>query len=152
MDRKYWQILLTKWRKQGKDGLTIPFIIGSQKYLPGSIARQTIGDLIVDIAVSSEFEVYLNYCLTINDLILAVRDDKKLRIPVKNVIYNNNTSNFFISIFLDDMNNDVTSVATGLCDKYQQYIDAENYSINNNERGDFTSEEIAFIKSCFDEL
>ncbi|HEY5326097.1 MAG TPA: hypothetical protein VIJ27_03790, partial [Mucilaginibacter sp.] len=151
-NRKYWQVLLTKWRKQGNDGLTIPFIIGSQKYLPGSGIRQTIDDLIVDIAVSTEFEVYLNYCLTINDLILAVRDDKKLRIPVKNVVYNNNTSSFFISTFLDDMNNDITSVTAVLCDKYQQYVDTGNYSINDNERGYFTSDEIAFIKLCFHEL
>ena len=61
MYKKYWQILLSEWRESTRNGLTIPFIIGSQKYLKVSV-NQDVVKLIWDIANSDDFEVYITYC------------------------------------------------------------------------------------------
>ena len=37
---KYWQTLLTEQKKKGKKGFTIPYIIGSQNYLPDNFTLQ----------------------------------------------------------------------------------------------------------------
>ena len=67
---KYWEILLREQRERGKSGLTIPFIIGSQRYLPAeSLKQQTISDLIVDISKSNTFETNLRYCTDVHTLI-----------------------------------------------------------------------------------
>ncbi|WP_454804241.1 hypothetical protein [Mucilaginibacter phyllosphaerae] len=149
---KYWRSLLLKWREQGHDGLTIPFIIGSQKYLPRHISRQDIEELFEDIASNNVVEVYLNYCLTINDLILGIRSGQKLKLPVRNVALNGASSNFYLSTFLDDFEPDVNSVATELTGRYQGFIDQKEYSRNDNERGDFTLDEMEFIQACFADL
>ena len=80
MYSKYWQILLFEWRKQGRDGLTIPFLVGSQRYFPGTEAFQDIAALITDITTSKDFEVYIGYCMDIKQLILGVRSGNKLKI------------------------------------------------------------------------
>lgn len=145
---KYWQSLLQNWRSQGHDGLTIPFIIGSQKYLPASATRQGIAELVNEIADSRDCEVYLNYCFTINDLIFGIRSGKKLDLPVKNILRDGDATSFYLSIFFKDVEPNTESLISLLEERCQRHIDAENYSINDNERGDFTSEEIAFIKHC----
>ena len=53
--KKYWEILLEKQRERGKDGLTIPFIIGSQNYLSYNHHHQNITELIYD-------NLYLKNC------------------------------------------------------------------------------------------
>jgi hypothetical protein len=65
----YWERLLREWRKQGRDGFSIPFVIGSQKCLPASHKIQGIGDLIMDIALNQHCSVYILYCNTIQDII-----------------------------------------------------------------------------------
>jgi hypothetical protein len=149
---KYWRQLLMLWRAQGHDGLSIPFIIGSQKYLPASVKRQNIAELVTDIAEDSACEIYLNYYWTVDDLILGIRSGKKLNLPVNNVLHQGKPSNLYISTFLKNIDSNTGSVIGALEERCQHYIDAKNYSINDNEHGDFTGDEIAFIKECFSKL
>ena len=68
--KKYWTVILSEWRNRGRDGLTLPFVIGSQKYLRQSI-KQDIKELFADI-LSSDAKVYLKYCLTTEEIILGI--------------------------------------------------------------------------------
>lgn len=63
----YWQTLLVEQKGRGKKGFSLPFIIGSQKYLPITYPRQTVEDLILDIATNSTFPVFLKYCWDTGD-------------------------------------------------------------------------------------
>lgn len=150
MDKKYWQILLTEWRKQGNDGLTIPFILGSKQYCGNETGDLNVENLILDIAANSEFEVYLSYCMTIAQIVLGIRDESKHRNAGQFLTSTANTnSNLFVSKFLEDFDKDVISVSKELSNRYQYLIDKGSFSFNNREWGDFTSSEIAFIRSCF---
>lgn len=149
---KYWQILLKEWREGNRNGLTIPFIIGSQKYLPIS-KHQNIAELLRDIASSSEFEVYLTYCTDINDLILGVRDDTKATIAGHHLILENGLpSNFFLTKIVYDLGSDLESVSQELTERYQPYVDLEKFSTNDRLRGAFGDNDIKFIKNCFAKL
>lgn len=147
----YWKQLLMDWRKQGRDGLTIPYIIGSQKYL-GYRHWHTIRELVEDIASNNKTEIYLTYCPTINDLILAIRDETKSRLRLNNVSYLNQDSQLFISPFLDGIDNNVESVIEFLTERYQIYIDEGGFSLNDGERTDFTADEVIFITTSFRDL
>src|SRR5690242_16394422 len=83
---EYWEILLIKQRERGKDGLTIPFLIGSQQFLKNNNEKQNIRDLIHDIAQSDSFETCIRHCMGTQTLIAEIR-------KAKNVVYypTNNT-------------------------------------------------------------
>lgn len=148
---KYWQKLLTQWReKEKRDGFTIPYIIGSQKYLKYKEYNQNVEDLILDVANENSTDIYIKYCASTGDLILGVRDETKIAIPGKFLKFENGKeSNLFLTDFSKNLGNSVEEVALELFDRYQKYIDSEQYSKNGRERGDYDINESDFIKECF---
>lgn len=72
---KYWQKLLIKKREMGEKGLTIPFLIGSQKYFTDTIHKQTINDLFIDILGDETFETNLRYCMDKKVFLLEKRSN-----------------------------------------------------------------------------
>ncbi len=147
---KYWQLLLTQWRREGGDGLTLPFIIGAQKYFHVTPPEQTIAELVMDIAQSNEFEVYLTYCMDIKELILGIREGRKCDIAGTHLkLENGENSSLFLTKFVDDLGTDLKSLQESLIEKFQDTIDARQYSINQKEWGDYTSSEVKFILTCY---
>ena len=148
---KYWQKLLVNWRqKEKRDGFTIPYIVGSQKYLNNKNDIQDVKDLIFDIAGDNSEEVYIKYCVSTGDLILGIYDASKAHIPGRYLPYEDGTeSNLFLTDFSKDLGSTVEEVSSELYERYQKYIDAEEYSKNGRERGDYESHESDFIKDCF---
>lgn len=144
----YWQILLTKWREKGKDGLTIPYLIGCQNYLPESKYCYNIKDLITEIAYG-DCEVYISYCMNIKYIILGVYENEKQKIAGKFITQNSYKTNLFLTKFLWDLGDDLESVIESLIEQCQKDIDTQKYSSNNGEMGNYSAEEIDFIKSCF---
>lgn len=146
---KYWEELLTAWRAQGKTGFSIPFIIGSQQYLPQNHVRQGIGELLTDIATSDSIQVYLSYCYIMNDFILAELDDAHC--PENGFfpsLENVSQDRFYVSAFLE-LETDLQSISNKLTERLEHYVQNEQYSSNEGERGSYTPSEVAFIKRCF---
>jgi hypothetical protein len=54
---KYWEQLLLSQRNRGKNGLTIPFIIGSQNFL-NTDKKDNIEELILDILKNSLLKLH----------------------------------------------------------------------------------------------
>lgn len=153
MSNKYWEILLIKWRERGQDGLTIPFIIGSQKYLPTQHSHQEIEGLIVDIATSNGTEIYVSYCMNIKEIILGVRDNSKKAIVGHFPPFEGqNQTKLFLTSFVSDLGNDVKSVAWALKEHFQGHIDSANFSKRNGEWTDYSGKDSAFIKDCFNSI
>ncbi|NVM64179.1 hypothetical protein FHW88_002507 [Mucilaginibacter sp. SG538B] len=145
----YWKILLTEWRLKGGDGLTIPFLIGAQKYFANCENPQEIKDLIVDIATNKDLDVYIGYCMTIKELILGVRSGSKLNIAGNHVILGNGTvSCFFLTKFVDDLGTCLSEITNTLTEKYQPFIAAKQYSVNQTIWGSYTADELDFIQDC----
>ena len=86
--KKYWEILLEKQREKGKDGLSIPFIIGSQNYLPKNSYKQNISELINDIVSSDLFEICIRFCMGTCTFIAEIRKEKMFAIFQKSKILN----------------------------------------------------------------
>ena len=149
MNEKYWQKLLRGWRQQGRDGFSIPYIIGSQQYLPGDYLNQDIEELITDNVESNEETILLKYCFGIGDLILEMHET------------NDGISGHFLSFrsspqsglvilnFIDDLGNSIEELILILTERYQCCIDANEFSINEGERGNYSPDERAFIRDCF---
>lgn len=151
MKYKYWQVLLIEWRKRGRNGFTIPFIIGSQQYLEDVLNFQDTEELIVDIANNNDIDVYITYCQDINDLILGVRDESRKNIAGKFLKLSDGTdSSLYLTKIANDLGETIEEVVESLHDKYQCLIDAEEFSINNRERGPFSLTERNFIVECFE--
>ncbi len=152
MREKYWQILLRKWREEGKNGFSIPFIIGSQQYLPPNNQVQNIKDLILDIVHNSTISIYITYCTDIKDLILGIRDNSKEKIAGYFPNYNSSPqSEFFVTNIADDLGKTVEENIISLTGKYQSCIDAKEFSKTQNKRGNYSPDERTFIESCYSE-
>ena len=144
---KYWQTLLTEQKKKGKKGFTIPYIIGSQNYLPDNFTLQDVERLIIDIATNSLFPVFLKYCMDTGDLILEIKSESAIG---ANPDFNSEPqTNLFISNFNNDFGNSIETVAKNLSQKYQPYVSSQQYSINGRSRGDFTPTEKEEIQKWF---
>ena len=139
----YWQTLLQTWREEGHDGLTIPFIVGSQKYFePRSV--QDIKQLLSAIAWEGEIDIYLTYCTTINDLILGLWTGDKQRIKGRFL----ENSRLYLTNGVSDLGVDINTVCKSLEDRYGHDIAASRFSKSERDRGDFSSQDIAFINRC----
>jgi hypothetical protein len=154
LNRKYWEILLEKQHEKGKDGLSIPFIIGSQDYLPNNNYRQNINELINDIVSSDKFEICLRYCTGTSTFILEKRKDK-------NVCYFPKTNNkeqnkLSVGIFhKNDFGETIEELIRNLIEKFQDPINNETYSAEPNtyekkvKWNKFSEEDRIFVKECF---
>lgn len=157
---QYWALLLQRHRDLGKDGLTIPYIIGSQNYLPSEYSKQTIAELIFDIIENAPFEVNLRYCTNISTLILEKRKlNNAAYYPGINGV---RQSNFSIQKFSEnELGKDIDSIIAFLVAQFQGAVEDLKYSAstidNENQRcvnwQEFSSEkDIPFIKACFKSL
>ena len=152
--KKYWEILLEKHRENGKDGLTIPFIIGSQKYLPENNYHQNISELIYDIVSSDIFEICLRYCIGTNTFILEIRKEKNVCYFPKNNIQEQNKLSVGI-YHKNDFGENIETLIEVLIEKFQEPINEETFSAesNNYERSvkwnKFSEEDKNFIEKSF---
>lgn len=136
--------------EQGRDGFSIPYIIGSQQYLPANHNSQDIQEFITDIIETGEETILLRYCFNIGDLILEIigeaNDDKINRFPP---FFGSPQTSLKVSNFMDDLGNTVEDLIDILTERYQPHIDAGTFSINEGERGDYTPDEKIFIRDCY---
>ncbi|REA63415.1 hypothetical protein DSL64_02920 [Dyadobacter luteus] len=153
---KYWEILLTKQRERGKDGLTIPFIIGSQQYLSTS-SNQDISELILDMAGNYSFETCIRYCIGTQTLIAEIRN------PGNNVYYletnNGEKTNLSIGVLiLDDIGINLQDAIEKFVEKFKAPIDRLTFSAEPNVDSRevnwqaFTEEDIKFVEDSFSSL
>ncbi len=151
--KKYWEILLEKQRERGKDGLTIPFIIGSQNYLSYH-HHQNITELIYDIISSDLFEVCIRYCTGTSTFIAEIRKEKNVcYFPKINNEYQNKLS---VGIYhKNDFGESIEELIGNLIEKFQNPINVRTYSAEPNtyERtvkwNKFSEEDRIFIENCF---
>ncbi|MBS1512830.1 MAG: hypothetical protein JST86_18450 [Bacteroidetes bacterium] len=152
MNEKFWQKLLRKWREEGRDGFSIPYIIGSQQYLPANHNSQDIHDLITDIIETGDETILLRYCFNIGDLILEITggmgENKFHRFPS---LYGSSQSILKVSNFMDDLGNTTEDLIEILTERYEPFINAGLFSINEGERGDYTPTEKIFIRTCYED-
>ncbi|MCE7864276.1 MAG: hypothetical protein DYG99_12120 [Bacteroidetes bacterium CHB5] len=146
---KYWEQLLVEWRALGRDGLTIPYIIGSQQFLPSTNCVQTIESLLLDISTNKEYEVYITYCMNINEIILGIRDESKTKIAGHFPPLNGGKQQkLFLTNGVSNLGDNVESIIITLMEKYQEKIASEKFSKRGDEWGDYSTSEKEFIISC----
>lgn len=151
---KYWEILLSKQQERGKDGLTLPFLIGSQNYLPVTYTHQCIGELIRDMVSSDAFETCIRYCMGTATLVFEIRKKRNfVYYPTHNFNAQNNLS---IGFHLkNELGEDTGELIENLIDKFQSVIDKELFSAESNmyERAAtwvcLSNEDVEFIESSF---
>lgn len=152
VENKYWEILLINWREKGRDGFSLPFLIGSQQYLANN-TNQNIKELITDIIENSNHEIYIAYCMNINDLVLGIRDVSKQKISGSFPKFKNKPqSKFFLTNFLNDLGQNAESIIDKLTVRYERQINSKKYSINNHIISDYNVTEIEFIKSSLKKI
>jgi len=143
---RYWEQLLVEWRTLGRDGLTIPYIIGSQQFLPSTHIAQTIEGLLLDISTSKGCEVYITYCMDINEIILGIRDQSKTKITGQFPPLNGGKQQkLFLTNVVSNLGDNVESIITSLMERYQEKIDCEKFSKRGDEWGDYSTSEKEFI-------
>ena len=151
---EYWKVLLQQQKKRGRRGFTIPFLIGSQKYLPTKTEHQTIKQFMLDVVTNSSFETCVKYCLDTNELIIEIRNPN---IPVVYPMYNGYAqTNFSVSILNNNLGDNVEEIIQTFVARYQSLINRELHSLRERftEReirwDDFTDDEKLFIQNCFE--
>ena len=152
MKLSYWLALLTEWRNLGRDGFTIPFIIGSQKYLPDTHKYQNIDELLINIIQNNTTPICIKYCITTEDIILEIFYERKQLVGQFPSFKGAKQTNLFLTSFLYDLGADCETVISTLSDRYQHYIDKGDFSLNDRHRGDYSEKEKKFIKSVYAKL
>lgn len=146
---EYWYLLLFEWRRKGHVGLTIPFIIGSQKYLPDSHIEQDIEDLINSILNNKDALISIKYCLNTEDLVMEIENNIEGMPGLFPTINELPQTRLFLKGYSTDLGDSCGLVIKNLRSRYQIHIDAGNYSKNDRERSDFLPDEKTFIKEAF---
>lgn len=153
---KYWEVLLNKQRERGKDGLTLPFLIGSQLFLfeLGGTNKQNISDLVQDIVINSSFVVCIRYCIGTQTLILE-------RGKPRNMVYfpcykGQDQANLSVGIMLKEkFGLSVKVLIDQLTEEFQGPINHELFSAVPNVDGRsvkwsrFTNDDILFIEKSY---
>ena len=57
-------------------------------------------------------------------------------------------SNLFITKLVMDLGSNLEEIIDSLSERYERFIDYEQYSLNQNEWGAYTFKEIEFIEGC----
>ncbi len=155
---KYWEILLQEQRERGKSGLTIPFLIGSQRYLHfKNYKEQTITELIVDISQNNSFETCLRYCMGAQTLIFEIRKTKNaVYFPKYKGVEQQNLS---VGRSFDHLGDSLEKIINELDSRFQEPVNKELFSAEPNVDGrtvlwkEYTeNEDIPFIKNSFEKL
>lgn len=150
LNTPYWHKLLTEWRKNEGNGFTLPFIIGSQKYLNlKSSHQQNIAAIISEMAINPYDEISIAYCTDIKQIIFGIRDASKQNVVGEFIQSNNVDTKLFRNKIVDDLPIDLDQLIVELTERFQHYIDQKEYSVNNLEWTEFTYEEKKFISACF---
>lgn len=149
----YWKILLTKQKERGRKGFSLPFLIGSQIYLPSTHNFQNIQDIIIDMTTNNSFETCIRYCLDTNVLIFEIRNQKNRVVYPK--FNGSQQTNISVAYGNNNLGNSVEEVIVKLIEMYQDKINAGHYSARTNIENRetlweyFNSSEEDFIKDCF---
>lgn len=155
---KYWEILLVEQTKRKKLGLSIPFLIGSQRYLNSAgLQQQTISELIIDIAQSDSFETCLRYCISTNTLVLEIRRTRNaIYFPKYKGVKQENLS---VAVSFDNLGGSIEELIIELENRFQGIIDKKLFSAIPNVEGrtavwqEFTEDDdIPFIINSFKKL
>lgn len=152
---KYWEALLIDQRQRGKNGLTLPFLIGSQQYLLETHILQGIEELIIDMVDTDTIETCIRYCMGTQALIFEIRK------PPNTVYYptyqDDKQKNLSVAQFHGrDLGDSIENLIPNLIDQYQHIIDNGHYSAESNTddrqakwQPFSTTEDIIFIKESF---
>lgn len=151
MESEYWKTLLLEWKRKGKSGFTIPFIIGSQQFLPLKHKQQDIKGLIKDIANNTDTLVVIKYCINTEDIILEIKENIEYFPGFFPTIQNNQQDKLFLTSphILNDLGKSCESIITRFIERYQIHIDKGRFSKYDRERNDYLPEEKEFIKRAF---
>ena len=151
---KYWELLLSKQRERGKDGLTLPFLIGSQNYFVNRLKDQNIEDLIYDIVSSQNFEICIRFCMGTQTFIFEIRKPKNVVYYPKNK--NVDQSNLSVAIYHKlELGDNIITVIDFLITNFKAKIDSKLYSAEPNtyERtvnwSPFSKDDLTFIENSF---
>lgn len=149
MESEFWYVLLSEWRSKGHVGLTIPFIIGSQQFLPDSHIEQDIEDLIYGIVDNKDTLIAIKYCFTTEDLVMEIESNVGGLPGLFPTIKGLPQTKLFLKGFSTDLGDNCELVVENLKSRYQDHIDAGRYSKYDRERGDYLPDEKTFIKMAF---
>jgi hypothetical protein len=152
---KYWEALLINQRQRGKDGLTLPFLIGSQQYLPENHILQGIEELIVDMVNTDTIETCIRYCMGTQALIFEMRKTlNKVYYPTYQDDDQKNLS--FAQFHKQDLGDSIEILIPNLINQYQHILDEGYYSAESNaydRQANWklfsTTEDIIFINESF---
>src|SRR5579859_4152050 len=88
MDAIYWMRVLSYYEKQGyiSNGLTIPFLIGSKRYVAPAHHQYTICELLYQFAISSR-KITMMLCPNINQFVIGIMDSETRQISQDSGLY-----------------------------------------------------------------
>jgi hypothetical protein len=147
---------LIQQRERGCDGLTLPFLIGSQEYLPETNDKQSIRDLILDMTEKNSFETCLRFCMGTQTFIFEIRKSANaVYFPTMNQSEQDGLS---VALFHNSQFGDtVEELIEELEDLFQDPIQSSEFSAEPNVeeravkwRKFSEDEDIPFIKNSFE--
>jgi hypothetical protein len=145
---RYWEKLMIKWRADGKDGLTIPFLIGTRTYFEAEQELLSVHNLFADMIINAQSKLYIKYCFEIGEIIVGIFDTSKEKNAGEFLDFNSKTQTaFFVTKpFVDDWKADFHYGIDYLSERYEITLRNKHYSFVQREWRTFDSKDLEFIQ------
>lgn len=147
-DTSHWYKLISYWvNVRNREGLTIPFIIGSQK--PDNIEIETVSELLIDI-VNSDLDdtITLFNCDTIGEYVLGLNNPQQPMAGIE--IKNPETAKTMLiaTTSTQILGDNLQEISESLTRKYDDCLTAKKYSLINRQWADFSPIDKAMIEEA----
>ncbi|MDI9364459.1 MAG: hypothetical protein QM541_05880 [Flavobacterium sp.] len=147
-DTPYWYKLISYWvNVRNREGLTIPFIIGSRK--PNNIEIETVSELLVDIVNSNlDDAITLFNCNTIGEYVLGLNNPQQQMAGTE--IKNPETGRTMLiaTTSTQILGNNLQEITESLTKKYDDCLTTKKYSLINRQWADFSPTDKVMIEEA----
>lgn len=151
-DRPYWYKLIIHWVKaKGRNGLTIPFIIGAEQFNKPdlSVEQISVWQLLTEIINSDTGDtITLLYCTDIGEYVLGLNHyyNTMKGTEIKNDRTQNTT--LLATLSTQILGNNIEDIGQSLTDRYAKCLNDKKYSLINSQWIDFADNDIDMIREA----
>jgi hypothetical protein len=151
-DTPYWHKLISYWvRIKRRNGLTLPFIIGAEKFdkLSGDTAPMSVQELLSEIINSNTDDIVtLLYCDNIGDYVLGLNNSSNPMDGTKVINVQTKRVTLIATLGTKILGNTTADITAALTKKYSDCLTSKKYSLINFQWADFDEGDIKMINEA----
>lgn len=153
-DSPYWYKLILHWVKVlGREGLTIPFIIGAKSLVSigNEVTKKSISDLFSEIKNSDiKNTITLSYCDTIGEYVLGINNPNSPKVGSNIKNQNTGKTTLITTTGIEVLGKSLDEISDSLVERYLLCLQQGEYSKIDLKWAKYSDSEIKMIKTILE--